>query len=173
MQRVLIIGCSGSGKSTLARALGERTGLPVIHLDQEYFGPGWKEPRREVWRERIVRLVARDAWLMDGNYSSTFDLRMPRADTVVFVDMPTWLCLWRVITRTMVHYKKIRASSAPGCPERFDAHFLHYVRGYNKTRRPGILRSLEAARGDGKAVYVLSSRRAVKRFLTEASQKNN
>lgn len=170
MQRVLIIGCSGSGKTTLVRTLAERTGLPVIHLDQEYFGPNWKEPTQVVWRERIAELAARDAWLMDGNFSGTFDLRMPRTDTIIYVDMPTGLCLWRVIKRTLRYYKKVRPGSAPGCRERFDGHFLHYVLMYNKTRRPGILRNLEQQRNAGKEVYILSGRRAVKRFLAATDQ---
>ena len=165
MDRTLIIGCSGSGKSTLARTLADRTGLPVIHLDQEYFAPGWVEPTTEVWRGRITRLVTRDRWLMDGNFSGTFDLRMPRADTVIFVNMPTRLCLWRVIQRTIRYYGKVRPGSAEGCAERFDAHFLHYVMQYNLTRRPGILKTLEEQALAGKSVVILTGRRAVREFL--------
>lgn len=167
MQRVLIIGCSGSGKSTLTRQLADRTGLPVVHLDQAYFGPDWKEPSQQVWRESVTELAARDTWLMDGNFSGTFDLRMPRTDTIIYVDMPTGLCLWRVIKRTLRYYNKVRPGSAPGCRERFDAHFLHYVLMYNKTRRPGILRNLEQQRNAGKEVFILKGRRAVQRFKAE------
>lgn len=41
MRRVMIVGHPGSGKSTLARAMGERTGLPVVHIDQIHWRPGW------------------------------------------------------------------------------------------------------------------------------------
>lgn len=165
MKRALIIGCSGSGKSTLSRALAERTGLPLIHLDQEYFGPDWKEPSTKDWRERIAQLVTRDEWIMDGNFSGTFDLRMPHVDTIIFVDMPTWLCVWRVLKRTVRYHGTVRPGSAPGCKERFDAHFLGYVMGYNKTRRPGILRNLEQQGNSGKNVYILNGKRAVRKFL--------
>ncbi|TXF87101.1 adenylate kinase [Neolewinella aurantiaca] len=165
MERVLILGCSGSGKSTLARQLGERTGLPVIHLDHEYFGPDWKEPRREDWGDTVTKLAARDRWLMDGNYSGTFPLRMPRADTIIFLDQPTWRCLWRVIMRTLRHYGKVRPGSAPGCRERFDRHFLHYVATYNLTRRPKISAALADQRKLGKAVFHLRSRNGLKALL--------
>ena len=165
--RALVIGCSGSGKTTLARALSERTGLPVIGLDENYFSPDWKEPTTEVWRDRVAQLAAREKWIMDGNFSGTFDLRLPRADTIIFVDMPTWLCVWRVLKRTVRYYGKVRPGSAPGCRERFDAHFLHYVLNYNITRRPGILRKLEEQRALGKNVMVLSGRRAVREFLNQ------
>lgn len=104
---------------------------------------------------------------MDGNYSGTFDLRLPNADTIIYVDMPTWLCVWRVLWRTARQYGQVRPGSAPGCSERFDLHFLHYVLAYNHTRRPGILRTLEAQRGLGKRVVVLRGRAAVGRFLGE------
>ena len=165
MNRILIIGCSGSGKTTLTHQLAEQTGLPIIHLDQEYFFPGWKEPKYEDWAKTVEQLAARDQWIMDGNFSGTFKYRLPRADTIVYVDMPTWLCLWRVIKRTIRHHGKVRPGSAPGCPERFDAHFLHYVMRYNSSRRPGILRVLAEQRGLGKEVFRLRSRREVRDFL--------
>jgi len=165
MNRILIIGCSGSGKTTLTNKLAAQTGLPVIHLDQEYFFPGWKEPKTEDWAKTVEQLAAREQWVMDGNFSGTFKYRMPRADTVVFVDRPTWLCLWRVLKRTLKHHGKVRPGSAPGCSERFDAHFFHYVMRYNITRRPGILRVLEEQRALGKEVFRLRSGGDVKAFL--------
>jgi len=167
MQRLLIIGCSGSGKSTLALRLAEKTGLPVIHLDREYFGPDWKEPRQEDWAATVQTLAARDRWIMDGNFSGTFKHRMPRADTVVFLDVSTARCLWRVIKRTLRYWGKVRPGSAPGCRERFDRHFLHYVLKYNRTRRPGILRTLAEQEALGKAVFSLKNRREVAEFAKQ------
>ncbi|MEO0733598.1 MAG: AAA family ATPase, partial [Bacteroidota bacterium] len=155
MQRIMIIGGSGSGKSTLARTLGRRLGLPVIHLDQQYFGPGWKEPRQEDWRETTATLAAADHWVMDGNYSGTVAQRLPRADTIIFLDQPTWRNVYRVLWRTLRYLGKRRPSSAPGCPERFDGHFLHYVINYNTTRRPGILERLAEEKAKGKTVHHL------------------
>lgn len=169
MERILIIGCSGSGKTTLSGLLAEKTGLPVIHLDAEYFSPNWVEPTTEDWEQTVQDLVARDRWVMDGNFSGTFKYRMPRADTVVFLDQPTWLCLWRVIRRIIRHYGKVRPGSAPGCRERFDAPFLHYVLHYNRTRRPGILSTLEAQQALGKSVHRLQSKEDIQQFLTGMS----
>lgn len=165
MQRIMIIGCSGSGKSTLARKIAERTGLPVVHLDQRYFGPGWKEPRQEEWRKTTAKIAAEEQWIMDGNYSGTFAERMPRADTIIYVDQPTWRCLWRVLWRTLRYYGQPRPSSAPDCPERFDLHFLFYVLHYNKSRRPGILNRLKTQAELGKTVHILSGNTAVKAFV--------
>lgn len=162
---MLIIGCSGSGKSTLTRAVAARTSLPVIHLDENYFGPNWQEPSTETWRSRVAQLAAKDSWVMDGNFSGTFDLRMPRADSVVFLNRPTWLCLWRVIKRTVRYYGEVRPGSAPGCAERFDGQFLHYVLMYNKTRRGKILQTLKEQERAGKQVFILKSERDISKFL--------
>ncbi|MFX8106590.1 AAA family ATPase, partial [Acinetobacter baumannii] len=76
MRRVVVIGCSGAGKSTLARRLGERTGLPVVHLDREDWRPGGGEPPRGDWRARVAALAADESWIMDGQYGGTLDLRL-------------------------------------------------------------------------------------------------
>ena len=81
MQRVLVIGVPGAGKSTFTRALAAKIGLPVIHLDTEFWQPGWKITPREQWRPKVAELVGRDAWIMDGNYGASLDLRLPRGST--------------------------------------------------------------------------------------------
>lgn len=167
MKRILIIGCSGSGKSTLARQLAERTGLPVIHLDQEYFSPDWKEPMQEDWAETVAKLAARESWVMDGNFSGTFPIRMPRADTVIYLDQPAWRCLWRVVLRTIRYYGKVRPGSAPGCRERLDLNFLHYVAVYNTTRRSEILATLAEQEVLGKTVHHFHGPQNLKAMLSK------
>ena len=97
--RVLVDGMMGSGKSTFARALAARTGLPVIHLDVHYWKPGWVRPSDDEWRERQRALLAGEAWIIDGNYNETLALRLERAETVVFLDTPWWLCASRAFVR--------------------------------------------------------------------------
>ena len=101
MRRILLIGSPGSGKSTLARALGARFHLPVTHLDRLWWRPGWVELGAEKFRPLVAEIVARDKWVIDGNYSNTWDLRMPRADTIVWMDLPRRVCLWRVFRRAV------------------------------------------------------------------------
>ena len=68
LRRILVLGGCGSGKSTFARRLGDLTGLPVVHLDREYFSPGWVEPERESWVRRLSEIAARERWIIDGNH---------------------------------------------------------------------------------------------------------
>ena len=86
-------------KSTLAVALAAKTGLPIVHLDLYFWRPGWVAPSETEWRENQRVALAGDAWIADGNYHETLDLRLRRADTIVVLDMPWWLCSWRALLR--------------------------------------------------------------------------
>jgi adenylate kinase family enzyme len=98
-RRVIVTGMAGSGKSTFSRALSVRTGLPLIHLDLHYWKPGWERPSGDEWRRKQRCLLEGDAWIADGNYSETRDFRLERADTVVLLDTPWWVCASRAFKR--------------------------------------------------------------------------
>jgi adenylate kinase family enzyme len=98
-RRVIVTGLAGAGKSTFSRALSKKTGLPVIHLDLHYWKPGWVAPTEDEWRETQRELLAADEWIADGNYHETLALRLERADTVVFLDTPWWICARRAFLR--------------------------------------------------------------------------
>jgi adenylate kinase family enzyme len=143
LTRVMVIGCGGSGKSTFARALARRTGLPLIHLDQEFWSPGWVERYDDAgWARRVSELASGDRWVIDGNYSKTIDLRLPRATTILWLDLPRWVCLGSALRRSLVHYGQVRTDSAPGCHERLDGEFLAYIWNWFNTSRPGVIRRL-------------------------------
>ena len=95
MQRVAIVGCSGGGKSTLARAMGDRLGLPVTHLDNLYWKPGWTQSQLEEFRPKVEAVAAEDRWIIEGNFTSASALRFARADTIVWIELPIPVCLWR------------------------------------------------------------------------------
>jgi adenylate kinase family enzyme len=157
MQRILVIGSPGAGKSTLASRLAGRLNLPLIHLDREYFGPGWTMPPRAEWRERVKALAARPAWVMDGNYASTFDIRVPRATAVVWLDLPRWQCALSVLWRVARNYGRPRPDLGTAGPERFDWSFMRWIWSYPEKMRPKTIRMLERLRPDQR-VYVLHSR---------------
>jgi adenylate kinase family enzyme len=98
-RRVVVTGMAGSGKSTLSLELAARTGLPVINLDVHFWKPGWAAPSEAEWREKQSGVLAGHAWIAEGNYRETLDLRLERADTVVFLDLPWWLCAGRAFLR--------------------------------------------------------------------------
>jgi adenylate kinase family enzyme len=164
MRRVLVVGCGGAGKSTFARRLGEKTGLPVVHLDAEFWRPGWVEPPDDEWRETVKALMARDAWILDGNYGATLDLRLKACDTAIFLDRSRWVCLFRVLSRVARFRGRARPDMAPGCAERVDGAFLRWIWRYPRDSRPTVLGKLAAATPDVDVV-TLRSEREVERFL--------
>lgn len=136
MQRVMIIGPCGAGKSTAGFALAERTGLPLFHMDKLGWNPGWIETETPVLREQVAAIAAQDRWIIEGNYGGTMELRLPRADTVVYLDYRVRLCLYRILRRIVQYRGKSRPDMAEGCPERLDFAFLWYVARWNSGPRP-------------------------------------
>lgn len=157
MRKVLVIGSSGAGKSVFAARLARRTGLPLIHLDAIYWKPGWVPTPRDEWTRTVDDLLARDAWIMDGNYAGTLDRRLAACDTAVFLDFPRALCLWRAIERRVVHRGRSRPDMTPGNRERLTWEFV-------RSRLPGVLAKLGALRPDQRAV-ILRSDGDAERFL--------
>lgn len=164
MNRIAIIGCGGAGKSTLARRLGQVLNLPVHHLDALHWQPGWKLPERNQWRARHDELLCGDRWIIDGNYGDTMDARLAAADTIIFLDLPTLVCLWRILRRRIAYHGRTRPDMAPDCAEQIDWPFLVWVATYRSKRRAEVLRKISRLRRE-KQVIGLRSAAAVERFV--------
>lgn len=167
MRRVLIIGNSGGGKSTLARRLGAKLGLPVIHLDVLFWKPGWIESDDDEFRARTAVALDAPAWVCDGNFDGSWDLRMPLADTIVWIDQPAWLCLVRAIWRVVEHRDGTRPDMAEGCRESVDFKFYHFIWTFGRKVRPKLEAAL-AEHGAHARVVRLKNDRQVADFLAQA-----
>jgi len=165
-RRVIVTGMAGSGKSTLALALAARTGLPVIVLDVHFWKPGWVAPAEAEWREEQRALLAGDAWIADGNYPETLDLRLERADTAVFLDLPWWLCAGRAFLRGFRMPDELPAGCGYPHWRRLRDEWRLAVR-ICRIRRSETDREHEifAQHGPHVARYVLRSKRSVSEFL--------
>jgi adenylate kinase family enzyme len=166
MRRIAVIGSGGAGKSTFSRELGGILGIEVTHLDHLYWRPGWRAMPDEAWRATQRRLLAGDAWILDGNYGGTLDLRLAAADTVIFLDIPRWVCVRGVVARWLRFHGRSRPDGPAGCPERVTREFLAWIWRYPVDRRPGVLAKL-AAYADGREIVILRSRREARRFLID------
>ena len=165
MRRILIVGNSGAGKSRLARLLGERLALPVVHLDVLFWQPGWTEVADEVFRARVAQALSGDAWICDGNFRGTWDLRMPLADTVVWLTPPRLVCLWRAVTRVFAYNRRRRRPDmAEGCDEKIDLAFYRYIWTYDARVAPQLEAALQRHAGHARIVR-LANDRQVDAFL--------
>jgi len=167
-RRVIVTGLAGAGKSTFSRALGAKTGLPVIHLDLHAWKPGWVRMNEDELREKQRDLLVGEEWIADGNYHETLDLRLGRADTVVFLDTPWWICARRAFMRGIRRPPGFQPPD--GCEDDpwqrlRDEWWLVWriwrVRHSDRERELGIL----SQHGRHAALYVLRSKRNVRQFL--------
>ncbi len=165
MKRVIIIGCGGAGKSTLAQKLGQKTGLPVVHLDKLYWKPGWVERTPEEFDPIIRAEMAKEAWIMDGNFNRTMPERLERCDTVIYLDFSRLACLLGVLKRVITTHGTVRPDMGEGCPERIDPDFLKWVWNFNKNKRKKYHKLLAEAKHA--QVIILKNRRSLRRFLKE------
>lgn len=164
MKRIMIVGSAGSGKSTLAQQLGKHYELPVIHLDKHYWLANWTPRANDEWDSIVQQFVQQEKWIIDGNYSRTMDARLNRAEQVIYLDMPRWLCLYRIFKRRIMYHKKSRPDMNENCQEKLDLEFVKWVWNYRKRNRVHTLQKLKEAAGRSE-VIILKSRREVMQFV--------
>lgn len=161
-----MIGCSGVGKSTLSLRIAERFGLEYQSYDRDVrWLPGWRLRERKEQRVRVLDLVGRERWVMDGTSPSTFDIRLPRTDLVVWLRIPRRLALMGIAGRVYSNYGSVRFDMADGCPEQLpDGEFLSYIWTFEKKVAPRIIAGLDR-HGPSVPVVVLHSRKSAEALL--------
>ena len=159
MKKVIVIGCPGSGKSTFSRALHDKTGLPLHHLDLMFWNADKTTVEKSLFREKLSAVLAQDEWIIDGNYGSTMELRIAECDTCFFLDFPLEICLGGVKERQ----GKPR-SDMPWVETEDDAEFLNFIRKYNEKERPNVLSLLD--KYSDKNIVIFKSREEADEFLT-------
>jgi adenylate kinase family enzyme len=166
VDRIAIIGCGGSGKSSLARSLGSLLGITPVHLDGLYYDQDWKPLDKEQFAALQRDLVTVPRWIIDGNYASSLPIRLQTADTLIFLDLPGWTCLWGIAQRRIRHrggqHKDI------GVYDRITWNFVRYILGYRRHMAPRV-RKLIADHAGNAEVVVLRSRRATRDYLAAVS----
>ena len=158
MNRVIVIGASGSGKSTFSRALAKITGLPLYHLDLMFWNADKTTVEKEVFLKRLTKVLKTEKWIIDGNFSSSMELRMQECDTVIFLDYPTEVCLEGVRAR--------RGKERPDMPwieTEEDPEFMDFIRDYKNRSRPLVLELIK--KYSNKKVIVFKNRSEAEDFL--------
>ena len=162
VNKIMIVGCCGAGKSTLSFKLAEHYDLPLYHLDQLYWKANWVLSERDEYIVKHQELIEKPKWIIDGNYKSTMQERLEKADMVICLDLPRWLSIWGVLKRWVQHRGKTRLDMTEGCHERLDWEFLKYVWRFQRDQRPQLL--------DNLSKFQLQDRLHIVRSRKEANQ---
>ena len=159
MKKVIVIGCPGSGKSTVSRALHNKTGIALYHLDMMYWNADKTTVEKGVFLKRLSAVLEKDEWIIDGNYGSTMELRMAACDTVIFLDYPLDVCLGGIRER-----RGKPRSDMPWIETEEDAEFIEFIKNYNEQQKPEVLELLE--KYSDKNIVIFKSREEADAFLS-------
>ena len=172
MRRVVVFGTTGSGKSTLAAQLAERKGLRVIELDKLYWGRDWQPAPLELFRHRVEREIRDGDWIVVGNYGQVRDLVWRAADTLIWLDLPFPLVMWRLVRRTIGRVVSRQELWGTGNRESFRNAFLSRqsillwaLKTHRRNRERYASETHSLARE--KRVVRLQNKREVERFVTK------
>ena len=160
MKRVIVIGCPGSGKSTFAKALHSKTRLPLTHLDMLFWNADKTTVEKDVFMQRLQAVLRQEAWILDGNFSSTLAMRMQECDTVFFLDYPVEVCLAGVRSRIGTVRTDI-----PWMETEEDPEFMEYIRNFSGGHREQILELLD--KYQGKEIHIFATREDADSFLSK------
>ena len=158
MKKVIVIGCPGSGKSTVSRALQNKTGIPLYHLDMMYWNADKTTVEKSVFLEQLFAVLEKDEWIIDGNYASTMELRMEACDTVIFLDYPLEVCLDGIRER-----RGKPRSDMPWIETEEDAEFIEFIKNYNEQQKPIVIELL--GKYSDKNIVIFKSREQADAFL--------
>ena len=158
MKKVIVIGCPGSGKSTVSRALHNKTGIALYHLDMMYWNVDKTTVEKSVFLERLSAVLKKDEWIIDGNYGSTMELRMAMCDTVIFFDYLLEICLDGIKER-----RGKPRSDMPWIETEEDAEFIEFIKNYNEQQKPKVLELLK--KYSDKNIIIFKNREQADAFL--------
>lgn len=159
MKKIIVIGCPGSGKSTFSKALHKNSDIPLYHLDMIFWNRDKTNVEKSVFIERLSKIINTDKWIIDGNYSSTMELRMKECDTVIFLDYPLEVCLSGINERK----GKPRSDMPWFESDEQDAEFIDYIKNFSSQSRPQIMELLK--KYSHKNIFIFRSRQEADAFL--------
>ena len=160
MEKIIVIGCPGSGKSYFSKILSEKINIKKYHLDLLFWKENWTPTPRNEFIEIIKNILKEDSYIIDGNYSSSLDIRFKDADTIFFLDMPTELCL--------ASEKQRRGKKREDLPSYLeevgeDEEFTNLIKDFSKEKRQQILSLIE--KYINKNIIIFKTRKEVNNYL--------
>jgi len=173
MKRIMVIGISsGVGKSTFARRLGDALDINVYHLDVLYWKPNWVEATYEEFSEAQQEIVNQNQWIIEGNYSNTFKIREEHADTIIYLELPLYNCLFRVVKRWLMNIGKTRIDMGKGCKEKLDWEFIKFIYTTYYPRKKKMQKRFQSFQGSNapKKIITLTNKQEINSFMEKINQ---
>ena len=164
--KILVLGCSGSGKSTFSKTLHELTGLPLFHLDNLWWNEDRSHISRDEFDKKLETILAKDKWIIDGDYSRTYEMRIRSCDTIIFLDFSEKQCMEGIINRV----GKTR-TDIPWVENQLDPELVELVRNYNGKNRPELYSLIE--KYPDKKVIIFNTREQAQSWLSKRFNKNS
>ena len=159
MKKIIVIGPSGAGKSVFSRKLGEILNLKVYHLDNIW----WKSDKTHISRDefdlRLQEIIENDEWIIDGDYSRTYEIRIKNADTVFFLNFPLDVCLMGASSRVGT-----KRDDLPWVENEFDPEFKEWIINWHNTTLPKVKDLIDKYKHE-KNIIEFSSRDEANKFL--------
>jgi adenylate kinase family enzyme len=173
MDKIAIVGSPGAGKSTLAQQLGKSLNIEFIHLDRLFWQRGWKEKTRDTRIDILQNLVREKRWIIEGTYLSSSEPRLEAADTIIFLDFPPLLCLYRIMKRHREYHGRSRRDIPEGCTDKLTLHRMLKVLVFPVRGRKMLEQKLPNY--NSKRIIRLRSDKEVEDFLAQqgADEKRN
>ena len=159
LNRICIIGISATGKSTLARFLHEKLNLPLIHIDQIWWGPDWSEQSEAAVSQRLSLILKKEDWIIEGYVEPLSQERFHKADLIIYLDYSGYRSLIGGLSRI---WKKQRPEMPQGCTDKVDIEYLKTM--WFRRERPEIESALKKFKDPQKLVR-LKSRSELRKFL--------
>ena len=173
MKRVVVFGTTGSGKSTLAERLAKQKGLRLIELDALYWGRDWQGAPVELFRHRVERETRDGDWIVVGNYGQVRDLVWRPADTLIWLDLPVSIVMWRLFWRTLRRVLSREELWGTGNRETWRNAFMSrqsilvWAWRTHRRNRQRFARECQSL-GEAKRIVRLKSKRDIERFVEAA-----
>jgi adenylate kinase family enzyme len=165
MDKIAIVGSPGAGKSALAQQLGESLNIETIYLDRYFWQPDWREKPRDARIEILNELVRKERWIIEGTYLGSSEPRLNAADAIIFLDIPLWLCLYRIRQRHKKYKGQARLDLPDGCSDKLNWICVLKVLAFPFRGRRTLKQMLRSYKS--KQIIWLRSRKEVKDFLLQ------
>lgn len=160
MNKIIVLGPSGAGKSVFSRKLNKITNIPVFHLDNIWWKSDKSHIEREEFNNKLASILSKDKWIIDGDYSRTYEIRFQNADTVFFLDYPLDVCL----TGAEERIGKKR-EDLPWVEEEFDKEFQEWIINWFKNVRPIVYSMIDKYKNN-KNIYIFKSRNDADNYIS-------